>query len=386
MVATRHAGPVPSVRRFADAQTELGGVVDGIRRLAADGIERAEIAVLVRINAQLPEIEQSLTRAGVAFRVRGQRFFDRREVSDARRLLARVRPKEVGRELSAAVRALFVERLGLDAEGEGSAGSVGDEAGERSASLELIVGIVDDLASADPSVDVDGVLAELDRRDSDEAAGSTSGVNLLTYHRAKGLEWDAVFLPALEEGLLPIRQAKEDAAVDEERRLLYVGITRARRHLALSWAQRRVGPSGNEVRRTPSRFLIALEGAGSIVRSSSTPARRVTILPPAGDGSSPRDAARSAADQRVLEVLQGWRRERAKVDAVPAYVVAHDAMLLAIAEARPSSIAALRRIKGMGPQKLERYGPDILAIVADGGLSVAAASDADPIASDAEQS
>src|SRR5207245_697153 len=110
------------------------------------------------------------------------------------------------------------------------------EAREREASLELLLGIVEDVVAADSSASIEAVRDELNRRDADEASGSVAGVNLLTYHRAKGLEWDAVFLPALEEGLLPIRQAKDDEAVDEERRLLYVGITRARRHLALSWA------------------------------------------------------------------------------------------------------------------------------------------------------
>src|SRR6185369_12424550 len=103
------------------------------------------------------------------------------------------------------------------------------------------------------------VLTEIDRRDAEEATGAGDGVNLLTYHRAKGLEWDAVFLPALEEGLVPIRQAKDDAAVAEERRLLYVGITRARRHLTLSWAHRRIGSAGTEVQRKPSRFLERFE-------------------------------------------------------------------------------------------------------------------------------
>jgi DNA helicase-2/ATP-dependent DNA helicase PcrA len=379
--ATKPPGPVPSIRRFVDAESELEAVVGGIRGLIGARVEPSEIAVLVRINAQLPEIEQALTRAGIAFVIRGERFFDRREVREARRMLARVRPPGVGRELADAVRALFVERLALGSADAGAAAAaraepIGDEARERSASLELIIGIVGDLGSAHPDLTIDAVLAELDRREADEAAGSASGVNLLTYHRAKGLEWDAVFLPALEEGLLPIRQAKEDAAIDEERRLLYVGITRARLHVALSWAQRRVGQGGKEVRRTPSRFLIPLQGAGSIVRSSaqsrpggerSADGLHVVTLPPAGDGASPGDAARSATDQRILEKLQGWRRERAKVDAVPAYVVAHDATLVAIAESRPSSIPALRRIKGMGPQKLERYGPDILAIVTEAG-------------------
>jgi DNA helicase II / ATP-dependent DNA helicase PcrA len=125
--------------------------------------------------------------------------------------------------------------------------------------MELLLAMVNDLATGDSGLTVGRVLADLTQRDADELAGSTSGVNLLTYHRAKGLEWDAVFLPSLEEGLLPIRQAKQDDAIAEERRLLCVGITRARDHLWLSWAQRRSGLGGKESRRQQSRFLAALE-------------------------------------------------------------------------------------------------------------------------------
>ncbi len=330
------------------------------------GTDPGEIAVLVRVNAQLPPIEQALTRAGIPFRVRGQRFFARREVRDARQLLGRARPAETGSALVGAIRELFAERLGLE-----PAGDVGGREGEeRSASLQLIVEIASGLAAADPGIDVAGVLAELDRRDAAEAAGSKSGVNLLTYHRAKGLEWDAVWLPALEEGLLPIRQAKDDESVAEERRLLYVGITRARRLLALSWAQRRAGVSGKEARRQRSRFLDAIDAAGpsehrrdgdrrAATEPRSGSERRVSVLVAAGA-----DAGDDVAGRRVLEGLYHWRRDRSRADAVPAYVVAHDATLLAIAEARPASIAALRRVHGMGPAKLDRYGAEILAVIA----------------------
>ncbi len=161
-------------------------------------------------------------------------------------------------------------------------------------------------------------------------------MNLLTYHRAKGLEWDAVFLPQVEEGTLPIRQAKTDEQVAEERRLLYVGITRARTHLAISWS------------RKPSQFLTE-------IRPHS-----VRIIPSVG-GPTPRAASSNGG---LLEALQLWRRERARQDAVPAYVIAHDSTLHDIADAKPSTIAALRRVKGMGPVKVDQYGQEILAVVA----------------------
>jgi DNA helicase-2/ATP-dependent DNA helicase PcrA len=347
--STRPAGPAPTIRRFSDDEAERAALVTGIRELLHAGIEPGEIAVLVRINAQLPELEEALTRSGVPFAIRGQRFFDRREIREARRLLRGARWDDVGAPLVAQVRLLFEARLGLG----GDAEREGNEAAERSASLETLLSIVDDLATTRSEVALPDVLAELDRRDVEEASGASGGVNLLTYHRAKGLEWDAVFLPALEEGLVPIRQAKEDAEVDEERRLLYVGMTRARTHLALSWAQSRAGAGGKGGRRQRSRFLISLE-------RGRTTERRVVTLPPAG---RPVASPLGTGDQPLLEALQLWRRDRARADAVPAYVVAHDATLLAIAENRPETLAALRRVKGMGPAKLESYGEEILAVI-----------------------
>jgi DNA helicase-2/ATP-dependent DNA helicase PcrA len=347
LVATQPPGPSPAIHRFATPEAELREILAWIRALGVAGVALTEIAVLVRINAQLPPIEDALTRAGIAFTVRGQRFFDRREIRDARQLLRRARPDACGAALVDAVERLFVEKLGLD----DVAADAGREGQDRAASLELLVGIFGDLASADPDLTIDAALAELDRRQAAEAGGSIEGVNLLTYHRAKGLEWHAVYLPALDEGTLPIRQAKEDEEVAEERRLLYVGITRARRFLAISSSSRK-----------PSRFLAALEPPRAGARGAArTPVvrgeRRVRVLPGAPIATS------APADATLIEALRAWRRARALDDAVPAYVVAHDTTLAEIAEVRPRTLPALRRVKGMGPAKLELYGPEILAVI-----------------------
>ena len=127
----------------------------------------------------------------------------------------------------------------------------GEAASERHGAVVTLLELADDLVRTDPAADMAAFLAEVARRTAIEAGGEAAGVELLTYHRAKGLEWDAVFLPALEEGTLPIRQATEPAELAEERRLLYVGITRARRYLWLSWATSRVAASGREGRRRP---------------------------------------------------------------------------------------------------------------------------------------
>jgi DNA helicase-2/ATP-dependent DNA helicase PcrA len=347
--ATRPDGPSPSIRRFSESEAEVRDIVAWVRAVRADGVAATETAVLVRTNAQLPAIEDALTRAGIAFTVRGGRFFDRREIREALRLLRRAGLAETGQALVGAIERLFVERMGLD----DVAADAGSEGRERAASLELLLGIVEDLAEADAALGLDAVLAEMERRGAAETEGSTGGVNLLTYHRAKGLEWEAVYLPALDEGTLPIRQAKEAEEVAEERRLLYVGITRARRFLVLSSASRK-----------PSRFLAALEPQRAGGRGTGAVARRgagVHVLPGAPIATA------AAADDSLLVALRLWRRERASEDGVPAYVVFHDTTLAEIADVRPRTLPALRRVRGMGPTKLERYGAELLAVIEGAG-------------------
>jgi DNA helicase II / ATP-dependent DNA helicase PcrA len=273
-----------------------------------------------------------------------------------------------GEAFATAIRARWHEALGLEEDQAAIDRERGGEARERQASLDTLLAIVDETVRADPAADATTVLDELDRRAGAERHGSADGVNLLTYHRAKGLEWDAVALPSLEEGILPIRQAGEEAdAIAEERRLLYVGITRAREHLLLSWAETREGRGGNETRRRPSRFLADLRPP--VVRAPRAPSSGRAASAASPFSSSPSAAGRPAGKvpaptgDPVFDALRVWRTEQAREAEVPPYVIAWDATLVAISEARPGSLEALLRVKGMGASKVEKYGTEILEIV-----------------------
>ena len=251
--------------------------------------------------------------------------------------------------------------------------------------------------------------APADSRELREAEADDPGseaVTVCTFHRAKGLQWTSVWVCGLEAGFVPIAYASTAAALAEERRLLYVALSRAERELYCSWARQRRSSTGAMLWREPSPWLSALAGRCAIPGGAHDDHE-----PRIGAGLSAAGAAGSGAnghrpgshrwpDETALDFLASarrrlgrraggagtggseetdpstvaltqrltdWRRRLSRASGVPAHVLMHDSTVTAIALRKPASEAELLGVPGMGAIKVARFGPAILEVVQGGG-------------------
>jgi DNA helicase-2/ATP-dependent DNA helicase PcrA len=300
---------------FPAREIEVAFVVDRVRALHQEGIPLEQIAVLSRTNARLADFEEPLHEAKIPFQ--GASLLGREA---ARQLLRRLRRVD-----STGV-AVTVRSYAKDAGWhERPPEKLGEREMVRQSDLGRLIRLAEDFDDGERTTR--DFIADLEARFGSTGA-DRRGVHLLTLHGAKGLEFEAVFIPRLEEKELPIRQAKKPGEIAEERRLFYVGMTRAKRQLALTWSGK------------PSRFLGELGIAAT--RTATKPAE---------------------PDDPLYSALKRWRLQRATADDLPAYVVFHNSTLAEIAGRRPRDLSELSTVPGVGPTKLERYGDELLAVL-----------------------
>ncbi|MDD2818102.1 MAG: ATP-dependent DNA helicase UvrD2 [Candidatus Nanopelagicales bacterium] len=372
--AVRAGGVKPVVKAYDDDVDEATSVAEEIADLIAKGTSAKDIAVLFRVNAQSAELESALTERGVPIMLRGvERFFDRAEVREGvTRLRGAARAGGSAGALGDEVRAVLGAAGWADTPPKG-----GGAVRERWESLSALVALADEHAE----LDLSAFIGELDRRAENQHAPVADAVTLASLHSAKGLEWSAVFIVGCSEGLLPLQYAETDEAIEEERRLFYVGVTRAKDLLQCSWAKAR--QPGGRSSRQPSPFLRAFSASGSAAGASA----RVQL----GSNKPRNERVRKGPakcrvcnkalvtaqertlghchtcpvdrDEHTFGALRQWRLLLSREREVPAYVICTDATLLAIAEQKPDSLDELAEIPGIGPAKLAEFGEDILGVI-----------------------
>ena len=371
LVAQRGSGAPVAYHGAEDEVAEADAVATRIARLRAAGTPASRIAVLFRINAQSERFEEALAARQIPYVVRGAaRFFDRPEVRQGISLLRGAARSGADGSVADSVVAVLGQ-MGHTTEPPEGRGEVRN----RWESLQALVDLGRDYGTAHPDADLAAFVDDLERRASEQHAPVADAVTLATIHSAKGLEWDAVFVTGMHDKMMPISQARTPSEIEEERRLLYVAMTRARDELHVSWAAAR--EPGGRASRSCSPFLDAVvEGSDGASARAGTRSRRNrkamrcrecggALTTPAEKKTGRCAGCPASYDEALYERLRAWRLERSSTDKVPAFVVFTDATLQLIAEHRPGDEGALRRINGVGPSKIAKYGDEVLALLSE---------------------
>jgi DNA helicase-2/ATP-dependent DNA helicase PcrA len=370
LTATGRPGTVPVVAEYESEIAEARGIASALVAAHAAGRPWSSMAVLTRTNSQLGVISDALSLAGVPWwSAASAALLDQPAVRTA---MADLRPLR-SRPLRQAV-ADLLESLG--------APGLDDE---TRSGLAALVETGRTLIASRPESTIGDWLAWLPAGTRDRSDGRPRGsdaVTLSSFHRAKGLEWPSVWVAGVEEGLVPMGQARSGPAEAEERRVLYVALTRAVEELHVSWASTR-SFGAKAVARRPSRWLADIASACAALLDGPDGGRSPSDL----GGRSPRqsfDAQREALRRTIAAAarpeddpavrdrrrrLTAWRKEAARHSGVPPKVLLHDATLNAIAAAAPATAEELLAMPGFGPVKATRYGPVILDLLVDRSAS-----------------
>lgn len=365
------SGSDPRVMDCGTEAEEASQVAGWLRERHEAGTPWRELAVLYRIHAQSPLYEAALAAAEIPFTVRGNDgFYQRSEVRQALNELGVRAANDPDVPAVDACREVL-QRLGWTESAPSGQGRVR----ERWESLGAVLALAEDL-SAPRSIGVGALCEELEQRANAEHPLSADGVTLSTLHAAKGLEWSGVCMVGVQEGTMPFSLARTPVEVAEEARLFYVGLTRAKRDLLLTWSRSRRGSGGNRQR---SRFLDGIAPGGSPVdrprrrpaaaRTAMTATCRVCgrHLTTGAESKLGRhtDCPASYSEQ-VYDDLVGWRLTEARQRSLPPFCIFTDATLMAIAERNPSQEEDLLAIPGVGRAKLAQYGEAVLSILSRG--------------------
>ncbi|MEC8947150.1 MAG: ATP-dependent DNA helicase UvrD2 [Actinomycetota bacterium] len=360
MSANRDGGPDPVVSGHADQAAEAAAIARNIRDRRGPNGRWRDQAVLVRTNAQTEPVVQALRSAGIPVHTHsGSGLLDRADVKAQLQTLSRVNGPLADHLGDIRVAAGGPLKDGATPDLDVDTGATGDETGRAAAFAELDR-MADEFLALEPAGTGSGFVASVRSQALAAVDESIDAVEVATFHSAKGLEWPSVHLAGLEQGFVPINHAREPATIAEERRLLYVALSRAEEHLSLTWAAERTFGQ-RKVKRRPSPWLADLEAAiASLDQPVGRPegARRAAEL-------NARTRRPTLPDEPAVIALKEYRTTAARAASVPPYVVFNDTTLADLVASWPTTPSELLAIHGIGPTKAERHGTAILAVLAD---------------------
>ncbi len=347
----RASGPEPEILEIRTSDDEAAAIARAVRDHAAPGQPWSHQAVLVRTNAQAALIATALERARVPSRVRGRAALtDQAEIKPLLKML-RGSPTPLASLLP-------------DLRSEINVGDdeLSPAEADRQRNREVLLQLASDhAASYTTATGSDFAQWLMNSARNDGIDSANDAVDVMTFHAAKGLEWNVVHLAGIESGYVPIAQANGPAALSEERRLLHVAITRARDKVLITWAARRTFGERNSSRKR-SPYLDHIDASASDERPPKPTAANTDRAK--SHLKNMRDKLdESTPDSPLYHDLVEWRRTTAREQGVPAYIVFNNKTLAAIAAHHPASVDELLEVPGIGPAKADRYGTELLEMI-----------------------
>ncbi len=363
LVAVRSAGPVPKIVGYASDVDEANGVARAVHDHHAPGRPWSAQAILVRTNAQTSLFEAALRRAAIPYRVRGGRnLLDEPDVRD---LLRRFDSNREPLSITLADLADTIQRRRGELDDDPPAASA---VGRLIEAEEQVLRFGRDLLIIDPSARTASFNGWLRTTLRDENTQRGDAVSIVSLHASKGLEWPVVHLTGLEKGLVPSVHARTVETQREERRLLYVAMTRAADTLRCSWAAERTFGE-QTVSRTPSPFLDSVQAE---LEDQDATAEALSAPPPVVLAAARQILAESASPRTIIgrgdslrDDLRAWRAHQARRSMAAPTVILSDRALEALAHRRPTTADELARIADLGSGLRARWGDRLLAIVAE---------------------
>ncbi len=369
LVAYRGHGQNPTVTAHPSDVDEAQAVASALVHDKGMGRSWPEMAVLVRTNAQLAVIERELSAAGVPSRLRsGPGPLGSPETKAKLKELSRP-----GIDLRSQLEQLDAY---LDEQSEAGQDSAASANAERLNNLGALSRLIHDYLAVELNPTGAGLAAWIQTLHAGDVDGDDPAVDLATFHGSKGLEWPIVHLAGVEVGFVPIAYARTEMQLREERRLLYVAMTRAADELHLHWSRTRTFGT-KVVDRQPSPWLNAMDFGSAAERPRRSrqavwkrhveQSRRHLGDPPIGRQSMSDVVGAPLSDDDLYRQLRSWRDTKARAAGVPGRVILDDATLRALARVRPTSTAQLAVVADLRPAKLSRLAPELLEQLATAG-------------------